>query len=546
MNKGTNESGRTDGTDRGHASTLDESLKDLFRAAPMRKVQQSASEALRCPKKLASRSEFDLTCPFWRYLDEQYADAQSLELAAMKLVTVLNSMRYQRRAAVAIDRDGLRDLFKLEKNWPKGCGWRTNVGVDNNEYKTLWSMISKHQFLEVEHDGRDVDPESASVVALRLELCELIGITREERQAQIDETINWVIEGARKRVLKESVNGDEAPGAAKTAGPPEKPDTVESREEDGARGSRAEVRGSSFREEDPATDSPKSGCGYASAPNSCQNHPENMTVTDARSRLRVNLANPPRSGKGGVGYMECARQFWEDVKPYLLSREVPATKTPSMCLNEALSDVAAHFEPKLAKATGHKLSLLANYRQAYEDHLKTAVRQINVEYRRIVSYHNPIKVGEVLAADSCVFDIRNDQTYPGWTCSKRDGLFCLDKLEDGRFSVVHGPVSREAAKNWHDERLRRGQEALKDILSFGKSYTEPYPAGATVNRDEIQDGAFVHEIYFVRLKEVPLWVSVGSVDSVEYEPDMSTYTCSGQKFTLEEFENFRKSGRRSG
>src|SRR5690606_33211235 len=91
--------------------------------------------------------EEDLILPEWKFAKELYDDCQGADWLSKAIVSLINSIFYQRRVVFVLSKRAFRDLAKSDKNW-------TNpIGLKDSNYRKLLSEITKSKLVKLVHRG---------------------------------------------------------------------------------------------------------------------------------------------------------------------------------------------------------------------------------------------------------------------------------------------------------------------------------------------------------------------------------------------------------
>jgi hypothetical protein len=75
--------------------------------------------------------------PAWEVMAKEYADSQDSEWSVKAIISIVNSIIYQRRLVFLVTRDSLRDLLNSDKNWVK------SIGLKTDNYKFILKILYK-------------------------------------------------------------------------------------------------------------------------------------------------------------------------------------------------------------------------------------------------------------------------------------------------------------------------------------------------------------------------------------------------------------------
>lgn len=99
------------------------------------------NQNLICLQKTRKLSVSDLELPEWYELDKAYKAAR--DPIHKIIISIRNSILYQKRVVFALSRDSLRDLVRADENW------KPRAGFDNNAYKKVIKLLVDSCLVEV-------------------------------------------------------------------------------------------------------------------------------------------------------------------------------------------------------------------------------------------------------------------------------------------------------------------------------------------------------------------------------------------------------------
>jgi len=91
--------------------------------------------------------EDSINDPAWEVMSKEYEEAQDSEWSVKAIISIVNSIIYQRRLVFLMTRNSLRDLLNSDKNWNKPIGLKT----DNYKfilrimYKTVGELVESFE-----------------------------------------------------------------------------------------------------------------------------------------------------------------------------------------------------------------------------------------------------------------------------------------------------------------------------------------------------------------------------------------------------------------